>query len=188
MTFWKLTRETGQRRSIILADFFFFLFTGLVIGAHYSPEIKNQTWRLTGKVNQVDYCQLAQDQDLFHSTTVQVKARIVVMDSSIYLYGCTTGVSANLMAAILDDETSLSEEAKQWLQQLREQGKEAAVRSGAWFTGKFNGKLSSGCWGPAFGLEVKTIEFVEPISFEPEDLNGMSVTPTEEGVPLRRYH
>lgn len=188
MIFWELIGKIKWRGAIFLASILLFLFTGLVIGVHYSQMIKNQAWQLTGKVNEADYCQLAQDQDLFHNTTVRVKARIAVSGSFIYLYGCTTGVNANLMTAIIDDETSLSDEAKQWLHQLREQGKEKPVRSGAWFTGQFDGKWSPGCWVPAFALRVKTIEYFEPVSFELEDPNGMPIKAVEGGPQLRRYH
>jgi hypothetical protein len=184
----KSGRKIRERRSLLLTSLFFFFFTGVVVGAQYSPLIKNQTWRLTGKINELDYCQLVQDKELFHKTTVRVKARIASDGSHLYLYGCTTGVSANFMVVAFDDATSLSEEAKQWLQQLQEQGKERTVSSGAWFTGQFNGKWSAGCYVPAFALNIKSIENLEPISFEPEDPNGVPIDPNTDGPPIRRYH
>jgi hypothetical protein len=187
MTLQKLSRDIRGYRSLFLAGLILF-FTGIVLGAQYSPLIKNRTWQLTGKTSELDYCELVQGKELFHKTTVRFKARIGADTSGLYLYGCATGVSANLTAFILEDATSLSEEARQWLQRLQDEGKETPARSGAWFTGEFNAKLSTGCYGPEFGLKVKTIEDPEPISFEPEDLNGMPVETDPDAPPLRRYH
>jgi len=129
---------------------------------------------------------------LFHNTTVHFHARIVAdtTTTQFYLYGCSPGIEANLTRLILEDEMALSEEARQWLQQLQKQAKETetGARSGAWFSGKFDAYFSPGCWGPAFGLKVTKIENFDPISLVREDFNGVSIEGDTGGPQLRRYH
>jgi hypothetical protein len=174
--------------ALVLASLLTLFFTGLAVGARYSHLIISQAWRLTGKTNMPSYCELVQNKELFHNTMVHFHARVGADSTGIFLYGCTTGIEANLTKLILEDEMTLSEEARRWLKQLQEQEKESGASSGAWFTGQFDAHLSPGCWGPAFGLKVTKMEYLEPISPIPEDLHGVPIEKNTGGPPLRRYH
>jgi hypothetical protein len=174
--------------AVVLTSLLTLFFTGLVVGARYCHPIGSQAWRVTGKTNMLNYCDLVQNKELFHHTMVHFHARIGADNTGIILYGCTTGIEANLTKLILEDEMTLSEEVRQWLKQLQEQEKETGASSGAWFTGQFDANLSPGCWGPAFGLKVTKIEYLEPISLGREDLNGTPIGEDTGGQPLRRYH
>jgi hypothetical protein len=174
--------------ALLLASLLTLFFTWLTVGARYSHLIRNQAWRLTGKTSVLNYCELVQNKELFHNTMVHFQARIGADNTGFFLYGCSPGIEANLTKLILEDEMTLSEEAKQWLKQLREQEKETWASSGAWFTGEFDAYLSPGCWGPAFGLKVVKIEQLEPISLGREGLNGVPIEKDAGGPSLRRYH
>jgi hypothetical protein len=90
--------------TFVLTSLFTLFFIGLVVGLHYTHLLKNLAWRLTGKTNRLNYCELVQNKELFHNTTVRLHARIGADSTTeIFLYGCKTGIEANLTRLILED-------------------------------------------------------------------------------------
>lgn len=121
------------------------------------------------------YCEVARESERYHDTTVRVRARLYFDRGAMYIYeDCDPTEALSSLVEFKDtiaDPTDYS---------VRLDNQSHAKVADAIVEGRFNGRLSQGCYGPKYQLVATKIELTSPL----EDFR----VPVTDGPQLRTKH
>lgn len=157
-----------------------FLIAGLtfVIGVSLSLN-----WVSPGRV--LPYCELAQNAQRYHGSTVRVRAHVSGESPTIYTIYQSECDPVEALASVVEVAHAAGSDADSqelWERLSAPQDEGTMRKAEVVLSGRFDSQFSTGCWGPKFRLSDVEIERVISISETPLPLSD----PDE--VPLRIRH
>ena len=111
------------------------------------------------------YCEVARHAEQFHGKVVRVKATLIFGSDGMYIYEDCDPVSALAAFVELDGLNKDDHQTWNYVEEVLVSGEKDQVRKvDAIITGRFDGKYSTGCWGPQFHITATGIELTSPVS------------------------
>ncbi len=127
------------------------------------------SWTVWVRVPTVPYCTVASNPDWYHERVVRVRARLVFRGTEMSVYEDCDPVEA--MMAHVEFANEGARAGSSWVVY---DGVDSTLKTAdAIIEGEFNGRYSTGCWGPKYDIAARNIELISEVKdYVPRSTEG----------------
>jgi hypothetical protein len=135
--------------------------TAIVFATVFGVSAGLGSWTAWVRVPTVPYCTVAKNPDWYHERVVRVRAKIFFRGEEISVSEDCDPVEA-LMAHV-EFPNAGSRAGSLWGPLVYDGGEPGLKTADAIIEGEFNGRYSSGCWGPKYHIAARNIELISAV-------------------------
>lgn len=129
------------------------------------------SWTVWVRVPTVPYCTVATNPDWYHERVVRVRARLIFRGEEISVFEDCDPVEA--LSAHVEFADGGSRAGSLWGVLVYDGVDSGLKTADAIIEGEFNGRYSTGCWGPKYHIAARNIELISEVKdYVPPSADG----------------